>query len=111
MWKAFYAYPWPGNVRELENVIERTMVLSAGRVITLEDLPQELTGTKREFDVDRFIPMEVPLSQALDQIEERLIRRALIQCENVQAQAARMLGITKSLIQHKMRKYNINLQG
>ena len=33
---------WPGNVRELENVIERALVLGAGTVITLEDLPDGL---------------------------------------------------------------------
>ncbi|MBW2358118.1 MAG: helix-turn-helix domain-containing protein, partial [Desulfobacteraceae bacterium] len=45
--------------------------------------------------------------EALEQIEEKLIRRALAQCNNVQSHAAEMLGITKSLIQHKMKKYSI----
>ncbi len=35
-------YPWPGNVRELENVIERTVILAAGDIITVEDLPVEI---------------------------------------------------------------------
>jgi len=106
-WKALYAYPWPGNVRELENVIERAVVLHSGSQITVDDLPEELIGSKTQFDVERFIPPDIPLQQALEEIEERLIRRALIQNDNVQAHAARSLGITKSLIQHKMRKYNI----
>jgi len=106
-WKALYSYSWPGNVRELENVIERAVVLKSGGVITARDLPDQLIGSEAEFDVDRFIPPDMPLSKALDQIEEKLIRRALAQCDNVQAHAAAMLGITKSLIQHKMKKYNI----
>jgi two-component system NtrC family response regulator len=107
VWKVLYNYPWPGNIRELENVIERAVVLNSGGVISLEDLPEELAGAEVEFDVERFIPPNVPLPEALEQIEERLIRRALKQCNNVQAHAAEMLGITRSLIQHKMKKYNI----
>lgn len=108
-WKAIYSYKWPGNVRELENVIERAVVLNSGGTISAEDLPDELTGAETEFDVDRFVPVNIPLPEALERIEEKLIRRALFQNENVQAHAARMLGITKSLIQHKMKKYNINV--
>jgi len=109
VWKAFYAHPWPGNVRELENVIERAMVLYTGGVITLDDLPKTLVNTETEFDVERFVPSHIPLPKAMDEIEERLVRRALAQCNNVQSHAAKNLGITKSLIQHKMKKYNITL--
>jgi len=35
-------YPWPGNIRELENVLERGMVCARGRVLSVEDLPDEL---------------------------------------------------------------------
>ena len=107
VWKAFYSYSWPGNIRELENVIERAMVLLSGETITLDLLPEQLTGAKTEFDVERLIPPHVPLQRALEEIEERLVRRALVQANNVQAHAAKRLGITKSLIQHKMRKYKI----
>jgi two-component system NtrC family response regulator len=109
VWKVFYTYGWPGNVRELENVIERAVVLNSDGVITLKDLPDQLVETETEFDVDRFIPHNIPLPEALERIEEKLIRRALAQSDNVQSHAAQALGITKSLIQHKMRKYNITV--
>ena len=108
-WKILFSYSWPGNVRELENVIERAVVLKADRVIGREDLPAELTEKREEVEVERFIPPDAPLQKTLEQIEEKLIRRALDQCDNVQSHAAEMLGITKSLIQHKMKKYNIAL--
>jgi two-component system NtrC family response regulator len=108
-WKVIFRYSWPGNVRELENVIERAVVLNSGGKIRPDDLPDELTEAEASLDVERFIPPDVSLPKALDQIEERLIRRALAQCDNIQAHAAKKLGITKSLIQHKMKKYNIVL--
>jgi two-component system NtrC family response regulator len=94
-------------VRELENVIERAVIMNSGDMITLEDFPEELTGAQTEFDVDRFIPSSIYLADALERIEEKMIRRALAQCNNIQAHAAKNLGITKSLIQHKMKKYKI----
>ncbi len=108
-WKILYSYSWPGNVRELENIIERAVVLKADRVIGPEDLPAELSEKGEEVEVERFIPLNAPLQKTLEEIEEKLIRRALEQCDNVQSHAAEMLGITKSLIQHKMKKYNIAL--
>jgi two-component system NtrC family response regulator len=108
-WKAIYHYHWPGNVRELENVIERAVVLNTDGVIRLEDLPQEITREHAELPVERFIPLDAPLQETLEQVEEKLIRRALRHCGNVQAHAAAMLGITKSLMQHKMKKYSITL--
>jgi two-component system NtrC family response regulator len=108
VWKRLYQYNWPGNVRQLENVIERAVVLSNGETITLQDLPEDLRRAEAEFDVDRLVPANVPLQVALEKIEEALIRRALGTCNNVQAHAADMLGITKSNIQYKMKKYNIS---
>jgi two-component system, NtrC family, response regulator len=109
VWKSFYAYRWPGNVRELENVIERAVVLNSEGVINQRDLPAEFSEENIELDVDRFIPSDVPLQETLEKIEEKLIRRALKQSGDVQSHAAERLGITKSLIQHKMKKYNILL--
>jgi two-component system NtrC family response regulator len=108
-WKALYSYPWPGNVRELENVIERAVVLNSGALIEFGDLPPEFSEKPLELDVDRFISPDAELQPTLERIEEKMIRRALAEANNVQAHAAEMLGITKSLIQHKMKKYNIQV--
>jgi len=41
-------YNYPGNVRELENIIERAVVLTRGKFITLNDLPMNIKGFKEE---------------------------------------------------------------
>jgi len=102
-------YAWPGNVRELENVIERAVILCSHNVISPQDLPGELAPAPAEsrLDVDRFIPLNTPLPEALDAIEEQMIRRALEKSGQVQVRAAELLGITKSLLQYKLKKYHL----
>ena len=104
-------HSWPGNVRELENVIERAVILRSGDVITPADLPPNLATTRpeSEFDIDRLVPLNTPLPEALERIEELMIRRALEHSGQVQVRAAELLGITKSLLQYKLKKYHLNV--
>ncbi|MGA8573557.1 MAG: sigma-54-dependent transcriptional regulator [Desulfobaccales bacterium] len=107
--KLLVQYPWPGNVRELENVMERAVILCANSLITPEDLPGEMApaAAGARLDIDRFVPMHTPLPEALEAIEEQMIRRALERSGQVQVRAAEMLGITKSLLQYKLKKYHL----
>ena len=107
-WKRLYVYSWPGNIRELENIIERAVVLNSDGLIRPEDLPDELSGKQEELDVDRFIPLNTPLPETLEDIEEKLIKRALEQCNHVQSRAAEMLGISRHVMNYKMNKYGIS---
>lgn len=109
VWKVLYKYSWPGNIRELENIIERAVVLSPGGNIEIEDLPDYLSEKEEELNVEGFIPVNAPLHDTLEQIEEKIIRRALERCDNIQSHAAEMISITKSLMQHKIKKYNISI--
>jgi two-component system, NtrC family, response regulator len=107
--KVLVQYDWPGNVRELENVMERAVILCSDNVITPQDLPTELAPSSSEskLEIDRFIPLHTPLPEALDSIEEQMIRRALEKSGQVQVRAAEILGITKSLLQYKLKKYHL----
>ncbi len=105
--------PWEGNVRELENTIERAAILCNDNVIEPDDVqPESVSLDKssewsREVDILDYIPESVELNDVLYTVEERLLRRALEKTGHVQARAAEQLGITKSLLQYKMKKYGI----
>jgi DNA-binding NtrC family response regulator len=102
-------YSWPGNVRELENVIERTMVLSPGRVMTPDDLPHYLAtrnGSSHPAQ-QSVLRGETRLSEAVDQFEQELIRSALVQAQNNQTRAAEILGTTRRILKYKMDKLGI----
>ena len=104
--------PWDGNVRELENTIERATILCPGSVIEPEDVqPMSggMTGHKEaaaNVSLEQ-LPDEVKLADVLNDIEEKMLKRALEQTNFVQTQAAKRLGITKSLLQYKMKKFQI----
>ncbi len=101
-------YEWPGNVRQLENIVERCMVMAAGRTIGVEDLPPEIKNEEAQFKsaVD-LLPVQLNLADTLEKIEAALIRRALAKSDFVQVKAAELLGISKSLLQYKLKKYKI----
>ncbi|MGM0425155.1 MAG: sigma-54-dependent transcriptional regulator [Thermodesulfobacteriota bacterium] len=107
--QALSAYSWPGNVRQLENVVERSVVLAREEQISYEELPAELKEESEQFrSAADLLPTEVNLGETLEKIEAALIRRALVRSGFVQVKAADMLGISKSLLQYKLKKYNIS---
>lgn len=107
--QALTAYHWPGNVRQLENVIERCVVLAQGESIRMEDLPAELKEESTQFkSAADLLPTEIDLGDTLEKIEAALIRRALARNNFIQVKAAESLGISKSLLQYKLKKYNIS---
>lgn len=105
--------PWEGNVRELENTIERAAILCNGNRIEPEDVQpdsSELVSAQEwstGLELSQFIPDNLSLAEVLNGIEEKLVRKALDDNFYVQARAAEQLGITKSLLQYKMKKYNL----
>jgi two-component system response regulator HydG len=104
-------YDWPGNVRELENVMERALVLAEEDVLVEEDLPFLANGDALDTSlIDAAIPSQgVDLTQAVESLEERLLRGALEQASGVKAEAARLLGLKTSALYYKLEKYGIEV--
>lgn len=105
---ALCSYSWPGNVRELENAIEYAILMSRGHMVTIEDLPNQIKlhkASDSSFNLD--LKHNAGLMDALDTMEEKMIRDALKKAGNIQAQAAKILGISRSNLQYKMKKYGL----
>jgi two-component system NtrC family response regulator len=102
-------YSWPGNVRELQNVMERSVLFSSAEILTPADLPVPLGGVARDGDpADSHMPdFDAPLPDLMDRMEKELIRKALRQTGGVQAQAADLLGISRSNLQYKLKKHHL----
>ena len=101
------AYEWKGNVRELENVIERAVILAPGNTITVSDLPSQIRNPKSGTLQLDGIPDGVGLSETLAAVEKRMILRAMKMSGNVQTKAAKILGIGKSGLNQKLKKFNL----
>jgi len=90
-------YEWPGNVRELENAIERAVVMSKSREIQPEDLP-----------IFRPEHLAAPNGNTLKEIEKAHIVHTLNENHWNIAQSAKILGIDRSTLYSKIKRYQIN---
>jgi len=106
--RLFFDYSWPGNVRELENLIERAMILCGSDTITLADLPSEFRENVYNILHIEGIPADAKLADTLVMVEKQMIERALKLSHNVQSHAADMLGIGKSGLNQKLKKFGIH---
>jgi PAS domain S-box-containing protein len=91
-------YEFPGNVRELENLIERAFILCTGEEIGAECLPQSL-----------LCGAAVPVTglDALEQVERETVRKALHRHDGNRTRAARELGIHRSTLLRKIKRYGL----
>jgi transcriptional regulator with PAS, ATPase and Fis domain len=103
--KAFKKYGWPGNVRELSNVLERALSALEGDTICLQDLPFYLQRSRGGFSDGN----QSALKDVQARTEKEAIRYALKESKNNKAEAARVLGIHRTLLYKKMKKYNLPL--
>jgi two-component system NtrC family response regulator len=107
--RLIYEYSWPGNVRELENLIERLMIMSPGGTIKPADLPKSFRETVHDDLYLESIPVDAKLNDTLVMIEKTMILRAMKKTNYVQARAAEILGIGKSGLNQKIKKYGLEI--
>jgi len=96
-------HDFPGNIRELENIIEYAFVLCRGNLIKTKHLSREiLNGVKNRPDAAIH-----PAPSHLDAAEQKAIVEALQRYNNHRGKTAAFLGINKSTLWRKMKKYGI----
>jgi two-component system, NtrC family, response regulator len=107
--RLFYEYAWPGNVREFENVIERAMIMCPSDTIQVSDLPRDFTDNAFNRLQFEDIPPDAKLYETLASVEKQLILRALKMANGVQTHAADILGIGKSGLNQKIKKFGLEV--
>ncbi|MBU4377401.1 MAG: sigma-54 dependent transcriptional regulator [Candidatus Omnitrophica bacterium] len=104
-------YNWPGNIRQLENIVERAVILDTDNIIGREDLPDIILNntsyaglvTGKDIETDD----ASTLKGALEEPERVYILRALEEVDWNKNKAARKLGVNRTTLYNKLRKYNI----
>lgn len=97
---ALYEYPWPGNIRELQNAVEYAVNISAGDVITAEDLPRKVRGVRE----DRGSTLNL---KPLRCVEDEYIREAVrVYGDTLEGKlkAAQVLGISKATLYRRLKE-------
>lgn len=97
--RKLYMYDWPGNVRELTSVLERSFALADGYLIDAEDI---IINQNTAADSGG----EPPHGMSLHEIEVAHIRRVMELCQSNQVKASKLLGISRSTLQRKLKYLN-----
>lgn len=106
---ALLAHKWPGNIRELENLVERSVLLVDGDVLTLADLPGltrdpiEASGevNAEEMGLKEYVRVYTA------KLERARIQRVLEEEDNNVTRASKKLGISRKSLQMKMKDYGL----
>lgn len=105
------AHTWPGNIRELENIIERAVILDTDGVLAKDDLPEIIAGAGTFITSaglgEKVIGVFSSLKSALQEPEKVHILSVLREVGWNKKKAADKLGVNRTTLYNKLRKYNI----
>ncbi|MDD5149826.1 MAG: sigma-54 dependent transcriptional regulator [Flavobacterium sp.] len=91
-------YPWRGNIRELENKIERAIILSESKIISLKDL-----------NLLDFEDIQVNEENPLSEIEKKAIEKALVKNSGNISKTAEELGLSRASLYRRIEKYDLKM--
>ncbi len=92
---ALLEYDWPGNIRELQNVIERALILSSGRI------------EAHHLNLEKISQTSPPAEGLLKTREQEIIRKALSEVKGNRKKAAEILGISIRTLQYRVKEYGL----
>lgn len=133
--EALQAYTWPGNIRELEGVLRQTLLQANGTVVAAEFLPRailssegstsaaaaaEVIETEEEgglpYNLKSFVKNRLDkkssnvYAETLEMMERYLLSEILSLADGNQSETARILGITRGSLRHKIRSLGITIE-
>lgn len=103
-------YQWPGNVRELVNVVERAVVLASGNIVRPEDIPENIRNSVLNPHEGSVHFVGGNLKAALANPERQIIIDALESNGWNRQLTAQMLGVNRTTLYKKMKKYDITYE-
>ena len=101
---ALMRYEWPGNVRELENMLERMIILTEDEMIDFDLLPPEIVNNRE--NIGKALDYMAP--QSLEEVEIYFIKKTLRETDGDRALTAEILGIDKSTLWRKIKRYGLD---
>lgn len=107
--EAMELYNWPGNVRELENAVERLVALTEADAVTIADLPDNIGrqhGSMISFGFE-LTENGLDLSATVNEVETKIISRALARSQNVKSRAAALLKMNRTTLVEKMKRLGL----
>lgn len=104
---ALKAYAFPGNVRELENILERALALSSGKLIKADDLMLDPADQGEASPTAQATPGGADLQDYLDLVERQVIEEALDKSGGNRTAAARALGVTFRSLRYRLERLGI----
>jgi DNA-binding NtrC family response regulator len=99
---ALKSHDWPGNIRELEHTIERAVLLGKGSVISVADLPSNLTARN---DGALVVDQALARQLTLHDLEREYIGKVLANAHGNKTEAARILGVDRTTLYRKLEEY------
>lgn len=102
----FKSYDWPGNVRELKNMVERLVILTPGKLITAEDIPDSLKKKLKLYSQSPLFQVD-SLKEARSYFEREFILRKLAENNGNISQTAEAIGIERSHLHKKIKAYGV----
>lgn len=105
--KILIDYDWKGNVRELKNTIERLVVLSNGKSVTIDMLPDDIIKSTLEKNTDDK-PKEYDLVKTLENTEKNMIKDVMNLAQGNKKNAAQILNIPRSTLYYKLNYYQLD---